>query len=93
MCPSAGCQVGTAVQLVDPTLHGTLGGWRASAENGPASQMPPRPHNSQNVIRRLGGLLAIRPPGDVVQLLKVDAGGVSIHASLPCVRVEQTLAA
>ena len=39
VCPSAGCQVGTVVQLVGPapTLHGALGGRRAFAGNGPAS--------------------------------------------------------
>ena len=39
VCPSAGCPVGTVVQLVGPapTLHGALGGRRASAGYGPAS--------------------------------------------------------
>ena len=39
VCPSAGYQVGTVVQLVGPapTLHGALGGRRASAGYGPAS--------------------------------------------------------
>ena len=39
VCPSAGCQVGTVDQLVGPapTLHGALGGRRASAGYGPAS--------------------------------------------------------
>ena len=37
--PSAGCQVGTVVQLVGPapTLHGALGGRRESAGYGPTS--------------------------------------------------------
>ena len=39
VCPSAGCPVGTVVQLVGsaPTLHGALGGRRASAGYGPVS--------------------------------------------------------
>ena len=39
VCPSAGCPVGTVVQLVGPapTLHGALGGRQASAGYGPAS--------------------------------------------------------
>ena len=39
VCPSAGCQVGTVVQLVGPapTLHGALGGRQAFAGYGPAS--------------------------------------------------------
>ena len=34
--------------------------------------MPPRPHCHQKVVQRLGGLLAIRPPGDAVQLSGVE---------------------
>ena len=39
VCPSAGFPVGTVVQLVGPapSLHGALGGRRASAGYGPAS--------------------------------------------------------
>ena len=39
VCPSAGCPVGTVVQLVGPapTLHGALGARQASAGYGPAS--------------------------------------------------------
>ena len=41
VCPSAGCQVGTVIQLVGPapTLHGALGGRRAFAGYVPASDV------------------------------------------------------
>ena len=38
--------------------------------------MPPRPHSRQKDVRRRGGLLAIRPPGDAVQLPRF---GVSVR--------------
>ena len=58
-----------AGQLVGPpsTPHGALGGRQAQLV------MPPRPHRRQKVARRLGGLLAIRPPGDAVELPRVEA--------------------
>ena len=37
--------------------------------------VPPCPHSHQQVVRWLGGLIAIRPPGDAVQLPRVE----SIH--------------
>ena len=65
-----------AGQLVGPapTPHGALGGRQASAGLCPSQPvMPPRWHSRQKVVRRLGGLLAIRRPGDAVQLLGVEA--------------------
>ena len=46
VCPSAGCQVGTVVQLVGPapTLHGVLGGLWAFAGYGAASDANICPH-------------------------------------------------
>ena len=72
--PSVCCHVGTVVQLVGaaPTPHGALGGQRACAGYG-QPVMSPRPHSRQKVVRRLGDLLAIRPPGDAVQMPRVEA--------------------
>ena len=49
VCPSAGCQVGTVVQLVGPapTLHGALGGRQAFAGYGPASYASASAHPSE----------------------------------------------
>ena len=67
--PSRGCQVGMAVQLVGPVpiQHGALGGRQAFTGCGPATDMVhPRPHSRHKVVRRHGGLLSIRPPGDAM---------------------------
>ena len=73
VCPSAGCPVGMVVQLVGPapTLHGALGGGHTQDMAQPV--VPPCPHSRQQVIRGLGGLIAIRPTGDAVQLPRVEA--------------------
>ena len=63
-CPSRGCRACMAFQLVGqaPTPHGALGGRQAFA----GCVVPPRPHSRQNVVRRRGGLLSTRPPGDAM---------------------------
>ena len=35
--------------------------------------VPPRPHSRQQVVRRCGGILLIRPPGEAVKLPRVEA--------------------
>ena len=65
-CPSGCCQVGMAVQLVGPAPapHGAVGGRQVSAGYGPATVASAG--SRQKVLRGLGGLLAILPPGDAV---------------------------
>ena len=97
VCPSAGCPVGTVLSLVGPapTLHGALGGRRAYAGYGRASGA------SVSAQPSAGRARALWPHRDTMMrcscrelkpLSVASVLGVSIHASLPCVRVEQTLA-
>ena len=73
-CPSGYCQVDMAVHLVGPvpTPHGALGGRQASEGCGPASGASASAQRQQ-VVRRRGGFLLIRPPGDAVKLPRVES--------------------
>ena len=94
-CPSVGCQVGRAAQLVGPAPapHGALGGRQASAGCGPATGVP----SSHSRVRRSyeGWVASSRYDLPVMRcscrelnpLSVASALGVSVHASLPCVGV------
>ena len=76
-CPSGGCPVDMAGQLVVPltTPHGALGGRQASAGigYGPASDVSASVQPSAGRTRGgVGGLIAIRHSSDAVQLAGVE---------------------
>ena len=93
-CPSGGCQVGRAIQLVGPvpTSHGAVSGRQAPAGCGPATGASPPAQPSG------GHMKAWWPPRNTTSLVMrcscrelkplsvASALDVSVHASLPCVR-------
>ena len=84
-----------AGQLVGPAPapHGTLGGRQASAGYDPASDVSRRSYEGLVASSRYDLPVMRCSCRELKPLCVASALGVRVHASLPCVKVEQTLAA